>query len=257
MTAFLSWYILIAALGLLTFPLGFYLFPALADRGYTFARAFGLLIWGYVFWLLASFRLAQNDIGGLLLGLVILGGLSAWAWTNCRVEIVDWLRLNRRLILTTEILFLLAFGFMAFVRAANPEIVGTEKPMELMFINGIMNSPMFPPRDLWLSGYSISYYYFGYVMASMLALFTGVPGTLAFNLMVSLIFALSAVGAYGILYNLLAARQMRYPDWRSGVEGSTVEGQSTEKQSLSAFFFPLLGPLFLLLVSNVEGFLEV
>jgi YYY domain-containing protein len=255
MTAFLSWYILILALGLLTFPLGFYLFPALADRGYTAARAFGLLIWGYVFWLLASFRLAQNDVGGLLLGLLILGGLSVWAWVNCRVEIVEWFRSNRRLVLTTESLFLLAFAFMAFVRAANPEIVGTEKPMELMFINGILNSPMFPPRDLWLSGYSISYYYFGYVMASMLALFTGVPATMAFNLMISLIFALSAIGAYGILYNLL----VHYRVSRSSLEEERIaedEG-STPGQRLSSPFAPLLAPLFLLIVSNVEGFLEV
>jgi len=130
MIAFLSWYVLITILGWLTFPLAFYLFPALADRGYTLARAFGLLIWGYIFWLFASFRLAQNDIGGLLLGLVILGGGSAWAFVNCKAEVVDWLRENRRLVITTESLFLLAFGFMAFVRAANPDIVGTEKPME-------------------------------------------------------------------------------------------------------------------------------
>src|SRR5215211_4819450 len=204
MTAFLSWYLLIALLGWLTFPLTYALFPALADRGYTFSRAFGLLVWGYVFWLLASFRLAQNDLGGLLLGLVILGGLSAWAFVNCKSEFVIWIRSNRRLILITEILFLIAFGLLTFFRAGNPEIVGTEKPMELMFINGIMNSPTFPPRDLWLSGYSISYYYFGYVMASMLALFTGTPATMAFNLMIALVFGLSAVGAYGILYNLLA-----------------------------------------------------
>ncbi len=244
MIAFLSWYILIMLLGWLTFPLAFYLFPALADRGYTIARALGLLIWGYIFWLFASFRIAQNDLGGLLLGLVVLGGLSAWAFLKCRSEMRDWFRENWRLILTTEALFLLAFGFMAFVRASNPEIVGTEKPMELMFINGILNSPTFPPRDLWLSGYSISYYYFGYVMASMLAMFTGVPGTLAFNLMLSLIFGLSALGAYGILYNLLAMGQ------RLQVEGQTSHPRSS-------FFFPLLGPLFLLIVSNAEGFLEV
>ncbi|HUE99122.1 MAG TPA: DUF2298 domain-containing protein [Anaerolineales bacterium] len=246
MTAFISWYVLIILLGWLTFPLGFYLFPALADRGYTLSRAFGLLIWGYVFWLFASFGIAQNDMGGLLLGLVTLGGLSAWAFVNCRLEIGHWVRENRRLILTAEILFLVAFGFMAFVRAANPEIVGTEKPMELMFINGILNSPTFPPRDLWLSGYSISYYYFGYVMASMLALFTGVPATMAFNLMIALIFGLSAVGAYGILYNLLENR-------KSGI--GKVESSAVHRPS--SIFAPLLAPLFLLIVSNVEGFLEV
>ena len=263
MTAFLSWYILVSLLGWLTFPLGFYLFPALADRSYSLARAFGLLVWGYVFWLLASFRIAQNDIGGLLLGLLILGGLSGWAFFHCRSEITAWLRENRRLILTTESLFLLAFGFMALVRAANPEIVGTEKPMELMFISGILNSPTFPPRDLWLSGFSISYYHFGYVMASMLALFTGVPATIAFNLMIALIFALSAVGAYGILYNLLAA--YHFP--LSTSQPETIDHQSSKANPLSpsplssfplsSFLYPLLAPLFLLLVSNAEGFLEV
>src|SRR5215216_2294240 len=110
MTAFISWYLLIIFLGWLTFPLAYYLFPALADRGYTLTRAFGLLLWGYVFWLFASLGIAQNDLGGLLLGLVILGGLSAWAFVNCKSEFVFWIRSNHRLILITEILFLIAFG---------------------------------------------------------------------------------------------------------------------------------------------------
>ena len=254
MTAFLSWYILVSLLGWLAFPLGFYLFPGLTDRGYSLARALGLLVWGYVFWLLASFQVAQNDIGGLLLGLLILGVLSGWAFFRCRSEITAWLHENRRLILTAESLFLLAFGFMALFRAANPDIVGTEKPMELMFISGIMNSPTFPPRDLWLSGFSISYYHFGYVMASMLALFTGITATIAFNLMTALIFALSAIGAYGILYNLLS--NYHFPLSTSPSE--IVNHQPSKAKPLASFFYyPLLGPLFLLFISNVEGFLEV
>jgi uncharacterized membrane protein len=146
--------------------------------------------------------------------------------------------------ITTESLFLLMFGFMAFVRAANPEIVGTEKPMELMFINGIMNSPAFPPRDLWLSGYSISYYYFGYVMASMLVLFTGVPATMAFNLMISLIFGLSAVGAYGFCITF-------FP-----ISISISHNQSSIVNRQSSIF-PLSSSSLRLIVSNVEGFLEV
>ena len=238
MTAFISWYILINILGWIAFPLAHRLFPALADRGYTFSRAFGLLIWGYIFWLFANLGIAQNDAGGLLLALCVLIGLSAWAYftqhESRNTQLMDWLRDNIQLLLATELLFLLAFGFMAFFRSTNPEIVGTEKPMELMFINGIMNSPTFPPRDLWLSGYSISYYYFGYVMTAMLAKLTGVPATMAFNLMLALIYGLAAVGAYGILYNLLAI----------------VNRKSSVVNSL-------LAPLFLLLISNVEGFLEV
>ncbi|HEU0292765.1 MAG TPA: DUF2298 domain-containing protein, partial [Anaerolineales bacterium] len=276
MSGFISWYLLITLLGWITFPLAYRLFPALSDRGYTLSRALGLLIWGYVFWLLASLGMAQNDMGGLLLGLVILGGLSAWAFFNLKSPVSNsplllFLKSNRRLILTTEILFLLVFALMAFVRSANPEIVGTEKPMELMMIHGTLNSPMFPPRDLWLSGYSISYYYFGYVMTSMLAMFTGVPATMAFNLMIALVFSLSAVGAYGILYNLLANYRKTLgwdqlpvtddppvSDLQAPITNydASVEDQLT-KPSLSSFLFPLLAPLFLLLVSNAEGFLEV
>lgn len=250
MLSFFLWYLLSTFLGWLTFPLAYRLFPALKDRGYTLSRAFGLLVWGYAFWLLASFHIAQNDLGGLLLGLVVLAGLSGYAffmqYAVRNTELIDWLKQNKPLIITTEILFLFAFALMAFIRSTNPEILGTEKPMELMMINGIMNSPTFPPRDLWLSGYSISYYYFGYVMTSMLATFTGTPATAAFNLMTALVFALSAVGAYGILYNLLASRQSPVSDPQSSIENRKSEiGRA------------LLAPLFLLLVSNIEGFLEV
>ena len=254
MTAFISWYILVTFLGWLTFPLAYRLFPALADRGYTLSRAFGLLIWGFVFWLFANFGIAQNDIGGLLLGLVILGGLSAWAFFGNKSEFISrkseiqtWLKENVKLIVTTEILFLLAFGFMAFIRACNPEITtaGGEKWMEVAFINAILHSPSFPPHDPWLSGYAISYYYFGYIMAAMLAKFTSVQASVAHNLMLSLIFALSAVGAYGILYNLLALRQK-----------SKIQGQAEVGNRKLPIGSSLLAPLFLLIVSNLEGFLQ-
>lgn len=244
MSAFILWYIVVTLLGWLTFPLAYSLFPALADRGYTLARAFGLLIWGYVFWLFASLRMAQNDTGGLLLALLLLIGLSIWASFNRYSEMVDWVRGNARLILATEILFLIAFAFMAFVRANNPEMftAGGEKWMETAFINAILHSPTFPPHDPWLSGYAISYYYFGYVMTAMLAKLTATAAPVAHNLMLSLIFALSAIGAYGLLVNLLSAYR------RS-------KGEEKQKGSLPVLG-ALLAPLFLLILSNLEGFLE-
>jgi YYY domain-containing protein len=241
LAAFFSWYVIITFLGLLTFPLVYFLFPALTDRGYSLARCAGLLTWGYVFWLLTSLGLTQNNVGGILFGLLILVGLSATIFINRKTEIANWLRQNLRLIFTVEGLFLLAFAFLAVIRAGNPELDNAEKPMELMFINAILHSTTFPPHDSWLSGYAVSYYYFGYVMAAMLATLTGLTGSVAHNLMTALIFALAAIGAYGILYNLLAA-------WN---RDSTV---GNRKPSLIP---PMLAPFFLLLVSNLEGFLEV
>jgi YYY domain-containing protein len=253
MTAFLTWYFLVTLLGWLTFPLMFALFPALADRGYALSRAAGMLIWGYVFWLFASLGIAQNDSGGIILALIVIVALSGWSLVNRqsstvnrKSELVNFLKSNIPLLLTTEILFLVAFAFLAFVRSANPELNGTERPMELAFINAILRSPTFPPQDPWLSGYAISYYYFGYVMTAMLARLSGIPGSMAHNLMTSLIFALGAIGSYGILYNLLAEADRR---------PKTEDGEIANRKS--SILISLLAPLFLLLVANFEALLEV
>lgn len=251
MTAFFVWYIFLTILGWLTFPLAHTLFPALADRGYTLSRAAGLLIWGYVFWLLASLGIAQNDLGGILLALAFIIGLSVWAAGHRPSSIVHFVKSNLALVLTTELLFFVAFAFLAFVRSANPELTSTEKPMELAFINGILRSPTFPPHDPWLSGYAISYYYFGYVMTAMLARVSGIPGSMAHNLMTALIFALGAVGSYGILYNLLNVGP------RSASSGIEINHDQATKQPPRLNFLALLAPLFLLLVSNFEALLEV
>ena len=248
MAWFFSWYLTVSLLGWLTFPLAFRLFPALADRGYSLSRALGLLVWGYAFWLLTSLGISQNDVGGILFGLLVLACLSACSlftrhlsFKNRKLEIVNWFRSNLRIIFSVEALFLLTFAFLSLVRASNPELTSAEKPMELMFINAILRSPTFPPHDAWFSGYAISYYYFGYVMTAMLAKLTGMPGTVAHNLMTALVFALGAIGSYGILYNLLALRR-----------ASGNENRAKSDSRLSFF-----APLFLLVVSNAEGFLEV
>ena len=258
MTSFLSWYLACSLLGWMIFPLVFRLFPALADRGYTFARIVGILFWGWLFWLLGTLGVLRNDLGGLLFAFLILCGATICSFVspqseieNRKSEFVHWLKSNVRLIITAEILFLVAFAFMAFVRAANPEATGTEKPMELAFINATLRSPTLPPNDPWMSGYSISYYHFGYILTAMFARLTDVAGSVAFNLMSALVFALAAIGSYGILYNLLIA--YRTSDF--GNRESDVDQLPTPDSRFIAL--ALLAPLFLLILSNIEGFLEI
>jgi YYY domain-containing protein len=236
------WYLSISILGWISFPLAYQLLPYLKDRGYASSRALGLLLWSFIFWLLASLGILRNETGGLLFAFGLLIALSVWAICNIDFhEIREWLRSQLQLILSVELLFLIAFVGWAVVRAANPEAVGTEKPMELAFINAILRSPTFPPHDPWLSGYAISYYYFGYVMVAMLAKVTSTTGGVAFNLGVSLVFALCVTGSYGLVYDLL---------------NQYVYGKNKDNGPRFTFS-SILGPLFVLFVSNLEGFLEV
>ena len=50
----LSWWLAVEAIGLVAFPLVYLFFPRLPDRGYAFTKVFGILVVGYVFWILGS-----------------------------------------------------------------------------------------------------------------------------------------------------------------------------------------------------------
>ena len=234
----LSWWLLVTLAGAAAWPLLFRVLGGLPDRGYTLARAAGLMLTGFLFWFLGSLGLLHNTPGAMVLAwlLVLVIGLVVFLRGE-RPPVRAWLREHRALIVLTEVLFLvLLFGWAAF-RAHNPEMRSTENPMEIMFLNGIRASEAFPPRDPWLSGYAISYYYFGYVLMAMLADLSGVASGTAFGITIGLVFALTGIGALGGVYNLVRARG---PDrrWRGGSVGAALAAG-------------VLGLCFLILMGNL------
>ena len=239
MLDFLKWYLAISALGWLTFPITYRFFPNLKDKGFAFSKIFGLLLWGFGFWVFGSYHILQNDLAGQIVALAILIGLSIFFGKNKWGEIGNWVKTNYGIVLSVEIVFLILFAAWSLVRAANPAIAGTEKPMELAFINAILRSPSFPPHDPWLSGYAISYYYFGYVIIAMLARITGTASSVAFNLTASSWFALTGLAAYGLVYDLIANLQ-----------------KGSGRRSVADYFWAFFGPFYLLIVSNAEGIFE-
>ena len=114
----------------------------------------------------------------------------------------------RRYVIAAEGLFALAYVLWAVLRAYQPDIFGTEKFMDFGFMNAILKSPTFPPNDMWLSGNSINYYYFGYVLMAALTGLSGVSSQVDPTANVTL-FALTALGAFGLVYNLIAAQLPR------------------------------------------------
>lgn len=245
MLSFLLFWLVIQLFSLAALPLAWRLFACLPDRGYAFAKALGLLGVGYLLWLGASFGLLRNSAGGVLLSVILFALVGLWFGRaglrpdeEGRRPLLAHLREQRAYILVAEALFLLAFAGWAYFRAYNPDIAGTEKPMEFAFLNGILNSSQFPPRDPWLSGYGISYYYFGYVILNALVLLTGVASSVAFNLGLAMIFALTLLGAFGLAYNL--------------VRGDDVSPAGRVR----GWLYGLLGALFVGILGNLEGVLE-
>ena len=260
------WYVVLQTIGLAALPVAFRLFGRLPDRGYAFARPLGLLLAAYLLWLGASFGLLDNR--PTTIGLVV-GALGVAAWGLLRREAADvgevWRR-RGKLILITEGLFLAAYLGWCSVRAYMPEVASTEKPMEFAFFNAILRSEHFPPADPWLSGYSISYYYFGYLMAALLTELSGIAPGVAFNLVIATLFALTATGAFSLGYNLVEGVTSPHPPSPLAERGDAalISGPSPATRERGAeggvrapYLAGALAALFVLVLANWEGVLEV
>ena len=202
--AFLLWYLILQLISLLTFPLVWTLFSFSPDRGVFFVKSAGILWVGFVLWIGTAYGLLRNEVGGAWLALLIVAVLAATTPGTLK-PIWDWARSHLRLIIWSELLFLVAFAGWALVRAYDPAVNHTEQPMDLMFLNAVAASPTFPPLDPWLSGYSISYYYLGYWLLNTLAVLAGQPTEIAYNLGQACWFALLLSGSFGLGYNLTAS----------------------------------------------------
>lgn len=203
------WWLVLVVIGAAATPLTFAVFGRIPDRGYAFTKMFGLLIVSYLFWMLGSVGFVGNNLGGALVALGVLVAASWWAHRRAQTPLLQQLRAQWRTILVVELLFLLLFGLWVWVRSTNPSITATEKPMEFAFLNSLGRTPAFPPADPWLSGFAISYYYFGYLMSSLLARLAFVAEPVAFNLSLAWLVAGTGVGAFGVVYNLVAGQAQR------------------------------------------------
>lgn len=238
----LSWWLLASAAGVAALPLCARLLGGLPDRGYTLARAAGVLLVGYVYWLLGSLGFLRNDTGGMVLSwlIVLAFGLLLYV-TGERINLRQWWRENRAVVFSAEVLFAVLFLAWAVYRAHQNGLSGTEKPMDLMFISGIMRDQTFPPTDPWLSGYSISYYYFGYVMAAMFSIASGVIGPVGYNAFTALLFALTGLTIFGVVYNLVRSRAMTLPAYQSEAPPRSNQGPALLAALVSAFMVILMG----------------
>ena len=242
------WWAVLTLLGLVAWPLIYSLLRPLADRGYAFVKMAGLLLVSYVFWLTGSLGLADNNGGGIVLALLVVGAASWLAYRRRPagdVGLRDWLGANRRTVVATELVFVAVFALWVWARAQNPAIANTEKPMEFAFLNGVTLSPTFPPLDPWLAGYGISYYYFGYVMTSLLARLAVVPTAVAFNLAIAWLVAGAAVGAFGVVYNLVAGGGIRDSEQRHVPPGTgyapAIRRRAITLGVIAALAVPLAG----------------
>lgn len=206
----LLWVFWIEALGLAVFALIGPHLHRLPDRGFTLAKISGLLLVAYLAWLAGSLQLAPFapvTLWTIGIGLLGIGAVVGWR-TRYTLRRIWQERLPALLIAETLFIGFLLLGVT--LRWFNPDLWhparGGEKPMDFAYLNAVLRSAAFPPLDPWHAGGYINYYYFGFVLVGALIHLSGVAPAVGYNLAVATILALTAFGAFGVVYNLLAPR---------------------------------------------------
>ena len=148
----LLWWLAVQAICLVTLPLTWLLFRHMPLAGYPFAKTFGLLLFGFAGWFLMSLRILPNTLWALIVVLILLGSLSAVVVRRFHWRLGPWREAVGHQIYVVEVLFLVLLGGYALLRQYAPEVLGTEKFMDFMMLNSILQSSSLPPHDAWAGG---------------------------------------------------------------------------------------------------------
>ena len=241
----LAWVLVLQVIALLALPLTFAAFSNLADRGYIFSKALGLLLVGWGAWLLASLRIMPFTWWAILIVVLLLSIVSAWFAQKYWDALRDFIRTHWRLILLEEALFWLFFVVLLTIRLQNPDLwhpgMGGEKPMDLAYLTAIVRTPFFPSYDPWFTGGYINYYYFGFVLVATLIHLTGIVPHVAYNLALPTLFAMTAMGGFSVAYNL--ADRFLKKDAREAAESSALRRGLMIAGICGALFVAVIGNL--------------
>src|SRR4051812_47774424 len=199
----IAWLLALVGFGVAVLPLTMRLLAGLPDRGYGLSRTVGVVVIGWLAYLSAMLGFAAY-VGPTVF--VIAAGVGIGCWIAWGRDCLAQLRARRGLIVAEEIAFVAVFAIGAFVRAYNADIAGQEKFMDYAFVNALLRTSTLPAEDMWLSGFSMPYYYLGYLLAGLPAKVAGTPGPIAYNLAVVLVFATGFSACISIVYALVARR---------------------------------------------------
>lgn len=172
------------------------------DKGWAFSKIFGLVIPALILWSLSYLKILKFTQLNCYILIAIIAVINLIIFIKNKEKFKD-IKQKWSNIVVIELMFLLLFTIWVYIRSFIPFLnEGTEHFMNYGFINKIMNAEYLPIEDIWLSGNTINYYYFGQYISAFLSKisFTEVKET--YNLMLALIAAFLFVFPYSIGKNL-------------------------------------------------------
>lgn len=246
-TAVVIWWGVFFLLGLSCLPLTVRLFPTFFDKGYIFAKILGLILLSYLLFVLSELHIVVFSRLNTIILLVIIAAYNGLLFFKPK-EIIPTLKKYWMFFLFEEALFSLGLFFWSFVRATQPDIHGLEKYMDFGFINSILRTTYFPPRDMWYTPFFINYYYFGHLATAVLTRLSNLPSFITFNLMLATIFAFTLTISFVLAIQLLTVffgekrtRLQKIITFFGGIISSFLITFGGNLQTIYTFFKPYSG----------------
>lgn len=196
-----KFWISLLVVGIIFFPLASIVFKKFHDNGWIFSKVLGVAISGWLIWIISYMKILKFTMWNCYIILFLLAIASVILYKKKPVKITKYKIKN---ILVTEIAFVILLFGWTYIRGLEPDIdYVTEKYMNYGFMNSMLASDYMPAEDIWLSGYSINYYYFGQYIASYLCRIACLPVSAGYNLMVAFVASMLFVMPATIGYNLI------------------------------------------------------
>lgn len=201
----LMWYAFVFALGLFAYPIVRLALPGFRQYAYPLGRIVGLVLLAWIAWMSGSLGAPVTRIS-IGLAFALVAGTGITLTMKRREEFKGEWTAHRRFFVLAEILFFTFFLTDLLIRLGNSDMwhpaKGGERPMDFSYFNAVLKSESFPPYDPWYAGGYINYYYYGFVLAGMPVKLLGIVPSIAYNFILPTWFALLAIGAFTVGWNL-------------------------------------------------------
>lgn len=182
-----------------SYPLAVHLFPLSRSGGVILSKPLGILSCSLFVWTLTYIKIGRLNLIFIFLSLFILAVLS-WGPKSLREGALSKLKDNDTIgnIVIEETLFALALTVFCFLKGFRPDINGQEKFMDYGFMMSMLRNPELPANDMWLSGFSINYYYYGQYIYAFITKLSGIEPSVSYNISMCCSIALPFSMCYSI-----------------------------------------------------------
>lgn len=240
----ICWYGMLSLMTVVGLPLTLFLFRKFYDGGYIFSKTIGILLSGFLMWLLSSLHILKfNTINCYICVITLIIISLVVIFIKCKKDKINYKNILEDIkpkishIVKIEIAFLIVFLFACYVKGFHPHINnGTEQFMDYGYMAIMDRTDYMPPIDMWLSGKFINYYYFGQYISTFLTKTAQVGVNYGYNLMLITLFVITFFIGFSICFNLLSLK----------------EQNNTKKRKYIPFVGGAIGSLALTLAGNMH-----